>query len=98
MPNIVTDRLGSVEIRDVDGVPSRIEGMAVPYGETISVYGGRERFRRGAFAEQVAAVRAGERLAYLTRHGENGGVLAASIDHLEERDAGLFFGASFLQV
>lgn len=98
MPNLITDRLGSVEIRDVDGIPSRIEGMAVPYNEAINVYGGRERFRRGAFAEQVRAVQNGERLAFLTRHGENGGVLAASIDHLEERDAGLYFGANFLPV
>lgn len=90
--------LGNVEVRDVADGPSRIEGRVVPYGVDIAVMGGRERFKRGAFAEQVATVNRGDRLAYLNRHGADGGVTVAVIDHLEERDDGLYFGANILSV
>lgn len=92
-----TTELGSIEIREVEGQPSRITGMAVPYGVTIMAGYGRERFVKGAFADQVASVNSGERLAYLSRHGENGGVPVAVIANLEERDAGLFFAGEMLE-
>lgn len=95
MPSVT---IGHVEIRDVDGGPSRIEGLALPYNVETNIFGGRERFRRGAFADQVRAVNGGERLAYLSRHGVDGGVMVATIDQLEERDDGLYFGASILPV
>ena len=90
--------IGHVEIRDVDGAPSRIEGLALPYNVETNIFGGRERFKRGAFSEQVRAVNGGERLGFLSRHGIDGGVTVAAIDHLEERDDGLYFGASILSV
>ena len=92
-----TTELGSIEIRDVEGQPSRISGMAVPYGVTIMAGYGRERFVRGAFAEQVASVNAGERLAYLSRHGESGGVPVAVVSGLEERDTGLWFAGEMME-
>ena len=96
------DTVGSAAIRDVGGsdnpAPSRIEGRAIPYGVDIRVPGGRERFRKGAFAEQIRQVEGGERLAFLNRHGADGGVTVAVIDHLEERDDGLYFGANIIQV
>lgn len=96
MPNRTT-QLGTIQIRDVEGKPSRISGMAVPYGVTIQAGYGRERFVKGAFAEQARSVNSGERLAYLSRHGENGGIPVAVIDNLEERDAGLFFAGDMLE-
>lgn len=90
--------IGHVEIRDVDGAPSRIEGLALPYNVETNIFGGRERFRKGSFADQVAAVNAGARLGFLSRHGVDGGVTIAAIDHLEERDDGLYFGANILSV
>lgn len=93
-----TTTLGEVQVRDV-GEGGRISGMAVPYGVTIDVgFGRRERFVRGAFAEQAAAVNRGERLAYLNRHGVDGGVPIAAIDRLTERDEGLFFGGGLIDV
>lgn len=94
------DTVGTSEVRDASGedAPSRIEGLAIPYGVDIRVNGGRERFRMGAFAEQVRSVKAGERLAFLSRHGIDGGVSVAVIDHLEERSDGLHFGANIIHV
>ena len=97
------DTVGTASVRDADdtspgAAPSRIEGIAIPYGVDIRVGGGRERFRMGAFAEQARAVNAGERLAYLNRHGADGGVTVAVIDHLEERNDGLHFGANIINV
>ncbi|HWI69806.1 MAG TPA: hypothetical protein VNS88_15775, partial [Nitrospiraceae bacterium] len=74
MPETRTTQLGRIEVRDVDGSPGRFEGMALPYGVTIDVSYGRERFVRGAFAEAVRDINAGERVAYLNRHGVDGGV------------------------
>jgi len=71
--------------------------MAIPYGTDIRVGRGRERFRMGAFAEQVRSVNGGERLAFLNRHGVDGGVTIAAIDHLEERSDGLYFGAEIIE-
>jgi len=97
MPN---DRVaGRVELRDAqDGEPQRIEGLAVPYNTVIRVPNGRERFVMGAFAEQVEAVNRGERLAYLTRHGADGGVVGAAVDRLWEDRDGLHFAAQLLEV
>ena len=94
MPNRTT-QLGSVEVREVEGQPGRFEGMALPYGQTIDVAYGRERFVRGAFSEQVTS---GERLAYLNRHGENGGIPVGVVTQLMERDDGLHFAGDFLDV
>lgn len=87
---------GKVEIRAAEGEPTRIEGMAVPFGVTLDFGRGKERFVKGAFAQMVRAVNGGERLAYLNRHGEFGGVPVSIIDHLEERDAGLYFSSEIL--
>lgn len=92
------DTIGKSEVRDAEDAPSRIEGIAIPYGVDLRFSGGRERFRMGAFAEQVRSVQAGERLAFLNRHGADGGVSVAVIDHLEERSDGLHFGANIIQV
>ena len=91
-------RLGSIEVRDVDGTPGRFEGMALPYGATIDVPYGQERFVRGAFAEQARSINAGERIAYLSRHGADGGVPVGVINHLEERSEGLWFSGDFMDV
>lgn len=98
MPQLrtITDARASVLVRDVEGKPSRIEGLAVPYGVTIETANGRESFSRGAFASMVDAVAKGERLAYLTRHGKDGGQIAAVIDSLREEDDGLHFGGELL--
>ena len=99
MPNTrTTDHSGSLVIRDVDGKPSRLEGLAVPYGVTIETALGREKFGMGAYAEMVTAVRNGERLAYLTRHGKDGGQIAAVVDSLTERRDGLHFGSELMRV
>jgi HK97 family phage prohead protease/HK97 family phage major capsid protein len=97
MHDLHTTQLGTIEIRDVEGQPSRISGMAVPYGVTIMAGYGRERFVRGAFDDMVKSINAGERIAYLNRHGENGGVPVAVVNGLEERDAGLFFTGELME-
>lgn len=96
MPNFTTDLTGRVEIRDVEGQPTRIEGLAIPYNVAINVRGGRERFQMGAFAESVRAVNSGERLAYLNRHGVDGGIMVAAIDSLVEKRDGLYFSAAII--
>jgi len=93
-----TTSLGRIEVRDVDGQPGRFEGMALPYGVTIDVSYGKERFVRGAFADAAAAINAGERVAYLNRHGVDGGVPVGVINQLQERDTGLWFFGDFLDV
>jgi hypothetical protein len=94
------DTVGTSSLRDASEgeAPSRIEGVAIPYGVDIRIAGGRERFRMGSFADQVTAVRNGERLAFLNRHGLDGGVSVAVVDHLEERADGLHFGANIINV
>jgi HK97 family phage major capsid protein len=98
MPDMRTTTLGNVEVRDVEGQPGHVQGMAVPYGVVIDVPYGRERFVRGAFEEMARSVNAGERVAYLNRHGADGGVPVAVINSLQERDAGLFYGGDVLDV
>lgn len=93
-----TTTLGHIEIRDVPDSPGRFEGLVVPWNVTISVNYGRERFIRGAFADAVRQVNSGERIAYLNRHGEDGGVPIGTIDQLQERADGLHFGGEFLDV
>jgi HK97 family phage major capsid protein len=93
-----TDIMGKIEIRDVENGTPRLSGMAIPYGVTIDVAYGKERFVKGAFAAMVRDVRNGERVAYLNRHGVDGGVTIGVIDTLEERDAGLFFDGDLLDV
>lgn len=96
MPRTTT--LGNVQVRDVDGQPLRFEGLAIPYGETIDVSYGRERFVQGAFAAMAAAVNSGERIAYLNRHGTDGGVPVGTIDNLTERATGLFFAGTYMDM
>lgn len=92
------DSTVTIETRDAeDGTPlTRISGVAVPYNQTIEVMGGREVFKRGAFAAMVKAVKGGERLAYLTRHGVNGGEIGGVIDSLSEESDGLHFAGNLL--
>jgi HK97 family phage major capsid protein/HK97 family phage prohead protease len=98
MPETRTTSLGSIEVRDVADGPGRFEGIALPYGVTINVTYGRERFVRGAFADAVAEINAGERVAYLNRHGVDGGVAVGVINQAQERSAGLWFAGDFLDV
>lgn len=94
MPSLRTlDERGRLEIRDTPDKPSRIEGRAIPYGETIDLGGARERFAFGAFADQVKAVQGGARLAYLDKHD---GTPIAVIDTLMEKRDGLYFGAAIM--
>jgi HK97 family phage major capsid protein len=72
--------------------------MALPYNVTIDVAYGRERFVMGAFADAVAAINSGERVAYLNRHGVDGGVPVGVINQAQERSAGLWFAGDFLDV
>ncbi len=90
--------IGSIQVRDVEGQPGRFEGLAIPYNVTIDVAYGRERFVRGAFSEAVRSINAGERVAYLNRHGEDGGIPVGVVSGLQERDAGLYFSGEFLDV
>lgn len=98
MPEVRQTTLGNVEVRDVEGQPGRFTGMAVPYGVTIEVAYGKERFVRGAFEAMARDVNSGERLAYLNRHGADGGVPVGVISSLMERDDGLYFGGDFMDV
>lgn len=45
-----------VQIRAVDADRREIEGIAVPYGETLDIYGYRERFEAGAFDDDADEV------------------------------------------
>lgn len=90
-----TTALGNVQVRDVEGQPARFEGMAVPYGEVINAAYGKETFVRGAFAEAARAINSGERIAYLNKHGADGGVPIGAIDTLQERDDGLHFAGAY---
>ena len=99
MPEVRTTTLGNIEVRDVsESSPGKFAGMAVPYGVTIDVAYGRERFVRGAFAAMARDINQGERVAYLNRHGADGGVPVGVITSLEERDTGLFYAGDFLDV
>lgn len=98
MPVQRSTTLGNIEVRDVDGAPSRFEGLALPYGVTIDVAYGSERFLMGAFSEMVDAVNRGERVAYLSRHGADGGVPVGVINRLMERSDGLHFGGDWMDV
>lgn len=97
MPNPTTT-LGNIEIRDVEGEPRRFTGMAVPYNVAIDVNYGRERFVYGAFADMVQAINGGERIAYLSRHGADGGVPVGIVSHLQERSDGLHFSGEWMDV
>ena len=90
--------LGNIEVRDIEGSPGKFSGMAVPFNVAINVAYGKEKFVRGAFADAVKEINAGRHIAYLTRHGEDGGVPVGVISHLQERDAGVFFAGDFLDV
>ena len=96
MPDTRTTLLGSIEIRDVADTPGHFEGLAIPYGEVIAVAYGDERFVRGAFAEQVALINGGERIAFLNKHGVDGGVPVGVINRAYERDTGLWFAGDYL--
>jgi len=96
--DIRSTTIGRIQIRDVQGAPNRFEGMALPYGVTIPVAYGRERFIMGAFAEAVAGINAGERIAYLNKHGADGGVPVGVITGAQERSDGLWFSGDYLDV
>jgi HK97 family phage prohead protease/HK97 family phage major capsid protein len=98
MPEPRTTSLGRIEIRDVAGEPMRFEGMALPYNQVIEVSYGRERFVRGAFADAVQAINSGERVAYLNRHGADGGVPVGVINSAQERSDGLWFAGDYIDV
>lgn len=98
MPDTQRTTLGSIQVRDVDGTPGRFEGLALPYGVTIDVSYGRERFVMGAFADAVRDINNGERIAYLNRHGIDGGVPVGVINQAQERSEGLWFAGDFLDV
>jgi HK97 family phage major capsid protein len=53
---------------------------------------------RGAFADAVAEINAGERVAYLNRHGVDGGIPVGVINQAQERSEGLWFAGDFLDV
>jgi HK97 family phage major capsid protein len=95
MPNTT---LGHIEVRDVPETPGRFEGLAIPFGVVIEVSYGRERFVRGAFAEQARLINSGERIAYLNRHGQDGGIPVGVVSHLQERADGLYFAGEFMDV
>ena len=90
--------IGNIEVRDVDGTPGTFSGLAVPFNVAIDVAYGKERFVRGAFAAAAADINSGKHIAYLTRHGEDGGVPVGVVSHLQERDEGVFFSGEFLDV
>lgn len=75
-----------LEIREFRATPTAdeatVEGIAVPYGETISVGGFRERFAPGA-AEGSEGVK------LFWRHDE----IIGAVDTLEDREDGLFIRA-----
>lgn len=92
-----TTSVGKIEVRDTgDGQSLKFGGLAIPYGVVINVPGGRERFAMGAFRDAVASINAGERIAYLNRHGKDGGIPVGTIVQLEERSDGLHFAGEFL--
>lgn len=98
MPKHSTTALGKIEIRDIEGEPRGFSGMAVPYGVAINVNYGRERFVYGAFAEMASAINNGERIAYLSRHGVDGGVPVGIVNHLQERQDGLHFAGEWMDI
>lgn len=100
MPELRRTTLGHIEVRDVEGSAegSHFQGLAIPYGVTIDVSYGRERFVRGAFAQMVRDINSGERIAYLNRHGQDGGVPVGVINLLMERSDGLHFAGDFIDV
>lgn len=98
MTKTQTTTLGNIEVREVDGSPGTFDGMAVPYNVTIDVAYGKERFVQGAFSDAVAAINRGERVAYLNRHGVDGGVPVGVITRAVEKADGLYFGGDFLDV
>ena len=70
------------EVRVADEEKREVEGVAVPYGQTIDVGGLRERFVRGAFTDTDVPL--------LWQHGEPIGKVRASAD----TDAGLMIRAT----
>ena len=98
MPDIQTTTLGNIQVRDVEGAPGKFEGMALPYGVTIDVSYGRERFIQGAFSDAAQSINRGERVAYLNKHGADGGVPVGVITSLQERSDGLWFSGDYLDV
>jgi len=98
VPDIQTTTLGNIQVRDVEGAPGKFEGMALPYGVTIDVSYGRERFIQGAFSDAAQSINRGERVAYLNKHGADGGVPVGVITSLQERSDGLWFSGDYLDV
>ena len=54
----------------------------MPYGVVINVPGGKERFVPGAFRDAAREINSGARIAYLNRHGMDGGVPIGTVDRL----------------
>jgi HK97 family phage prohead protease/HK97 family phage major capsid protein len=98
MPEHRTTTLGNIQVRDIEGSPSKFEGMAIPYGEVIDVSYGKERFVQGAFASMAAAINSGERIAYLNKHGVDGGIPVGTINSLNERSDGLYFAGTYMEM
>jgi HK97 family phage major capsid protein len=65
---------------------------------TIEAGYGRERFVMGAFSDAVRDINGGDRVAYLNRHGVDGGVPVGVINRAQERSEGLWFAGDFLDV
>jgi len=95
---VKTTTLGQISVRAVDGAPAQFEGLAVPFNVVIDVPHGKERFVPGAFRDAAREINSGVRIAYLNRHGLDGGVPIGTITKLEERSEGLHFAGEFLDV
>jgi hypothetical protein len=86
----------SVAIRTMDGGDGRtIEGIAVPYGQSVRgmtrEYGSaEEQFAPGAFDDVIAVVNRGKRIPISDKHAREGfGAAVGYVDHLENSPEGL---------
>lgn len=70
--------------------PRTVEGIAVPWNQTIAVYGERERFERGAFGDFAGGA------ALYVNHGHTRGELPIGrVVASEDRDEGQWFRAEY---
>ncbi|RPJ28271.1 MAG: phage major capsid protein [Chloroflexi bacterium] len=95
-----TTTQGQIAVRAaaIEGEPARFDGLAVPFNVVIDVPHGKERFVPGAFRDAAREINSGARIAYLNRHGMDGGVPIGTVTRLEERSEGLWFSGEFLDV
>jgi HK97 family phage prohead protease len=94
-----TTELGSIELRDdASGDGRSISGYALRWSDQTAAGGtkeygsARESFRRGAFAQAIAAIK---RLPIIDRHGDAATVVGYA-DQLTEDEVGLRFGGRLL--